>query len=181
MNKMKSLLAVIGLLLSTNVFAFDIEVDSVFYNVSFEDMTCEVTSGNIIYTGDIVIPNHVTYNGKTLSVTKIGPGAFSRCSITSITIGDSITEISDNTFNGCIRLEKITIGKGITKIGRDAFIGCPLTTIYSLNPIPPILDMKFNKKQLMDMNVFVPQDSLQAYKEAECWKGFWNLAEKKEK
>ena len=51
------------------------------------------------YSGVVVIPSSVTYNGNTYSVTSIGNNAFSHCSsLTSVTIGNSVTSIEYQTF-----------------------------------------------------------------------------------
>ena len=53
------------------------------------------------YTGSVTIPEKVTYNGKTYSVTYIGWSAFRECSgLTSITIPNSVTSIGDDAFYG---------------------------------------------------------------------------------
>ena len=55
------------------------------------------------YSGKIVIPETVTYSGKTYSVTSIGKWAFNSCSgLTSVTIPNSVTSIGSDTFYGCI-------------------------------------------------------------------------------
>jgi hypothetical protein len=55
------------------------------------------------YSGDVTIPETVTYNGKPYAVTSIGGMAFYGCSgLTSITIPNSVTSIGDFAFSGCI-------------------------------------------------------------------------------
>lgn len=44
--------------------------------------------------------------------------------ITSITIPDGITSISDYAFDGCESLESIVFSKDIVSIGDEAFLGC---------------------------------------------------------
>ena len=61
------------------------------------------TSYSNEYTGNVVIPQTVIYNGTTYSVTTIGNYAFSYCSgLTSITIPNSVTSISSSAFSYCI-------------------------------------------------------------------------------
>lgn len=58
-----------------------------------------------------------------------------------------------------------------------AFSGCSdLTTIYSLNTTPPTMfNNDFSNSQYMTLNVYVPQNALAAYQNADGWKNFWNL------
>ena len=55
----------------------------------------------------------------------IGDYAFSNCSsLTSITMGDSVTSIGDYAFSNCSSLTSITIPNSVTTIGSSAFSGC---------------------------------------------------------
>ena len=82
-------LPLVALLLAAKASAFEITVDSIRYYVESNTSTiCSVTyPGSNKYSGDVVIPEKVTYNGRTLTVTAIGSNAFQFCdSLTSITI-----------------------------------------------------------------------------------------------
>ncbi|MDE5723214.1 MAG: hypothetical protein K2H99_03415, partial [Paramuribaculum sp.] len=62
--------------------AYDFEVDGIYYSISSSTAkTVSVTykSGNI-YSGEIIIPEKVTYNSTEYSVIEIGNYAFSGCS-----------------------------------------------------------------------------------------------------
>ena len=74
-------------------------------------------------------------------------------------------------------LTNVTIGNDVTLINRYLFSGCSgLTTLYSLNPIPPTVgDDNFTKSHYLNLNVYVPQGSLTEYQSADVWKNFWNL------
>lgn len=53
-------------------------------------------------TGNLVIPESVTYGGNTYSVASIGVNAFRGCSgLTSVTIPSSVTSIGSDAFRGC--------------------------------------------------------------------------------
>ena len=58
------------------------------------------------------------------SVKTIGKGAFSSSDLTRITLPKGLTEISDQLFWGCSKLEEIKIPDTVTSIGDDAFVNC---------------------------------------------------------
>lgn len=71
-------------------------------------------------SGDITIPE---------SVTEINPGAFSGSLISSVKFPDSVTEIPDEAFMNCSRLQSVRFGNELTKIGKRAFMNTPLDSI----------------------------------------------------
>ena len=91
-------------------------------------------------SGSIVIPEFVTYNGKTYRVTGIGDYAFYNCSgLTSVTIGNGVTSIGEGAFYGCSGLTSVNIGDDVTSIGSSAFSGCSsLTSIIIPNSVTSI-------------------------------------------
>ena len=67
-------------------------------------------SYNEEYSGDVNIPDKVTYEGSTVPVTRISGSAFSNCtSLTSVTIPKSVTSIGSAVFYGCTGLTSITV------------------------------------------------------------------------
>ena len=142
-KKLKTLLAVV---LFTIVFptlsnAYDFEVDGIYYNlISTGDRTCKVTSGDVKYEGDIVIPSSVVYKNNTVSVISIGSSAFSNCSsLTSIEIPNSVTSIERYTFYNCSSLTSIVIPNSVTRIEDSAFESCSsLTSIVIPNSVTSI-------------------------------------------
>ncbi|MGM9810089.1 MAG: leucine-rich repeat protein [Paludibacteraceae bacterium] len=88
----------------------------------------------------ISIPETVSFNEQTYSVTSIGENACYSCSaLTSITIPNSVTRIGNSAFNGCYSLTSITIPNSVTSIGEEAFYGCSaLTSITIPNSVTSI-------------------------------------------
>ena len=87
--------------------AESVEINGIYYNLSTETNTAEVTyapdDADYYYSGDIVIPETVNYEGISYSVTSIGSGTFFNCyELTSITIPNSVTSIGYRAFTGCI-------------------------------------------------------------------------------
>ena len=117
-------------MVGVNAFAHDCAVEGIYYNLNNEEMTAEVTfKGNYVdnqdYSGNVAIPESITYSDQTYSVTSIGRSAFGNCSgLTSITIPESVTRIGDYAFSGCTGLTSITIPKSVTSIGSSAFFYC---------------------------------------------------------
>ena len=101
---------------------FTFEVDGINYKVG-ENNTVSVVSKNSKYSGDVVIPNQVSYLGTTYSVISIGDWAFEGChNLTSVTIPNSVISIGDWAFSGC-GLTSVTIPNSVTSIGSYAFGG----------------------------------------------------------
>ena len=76
----KILLSFMMTLLPLAAMAYDAEVDGIYYNLSGTEaeVTYRTTSYNS-YSGNVIIPSSITYNGTTYSVTSIGSNAFYKC------------------------------------------------------------------------------------------------------
>ena len=156
--KHKHLTFVLAMLMSITAgmaSAHDFEVDGIYYNItsSSSPYTVAVTYQGAYYnwytdryTGSVTIPESVTYNSTTYSVTDIGNYAFGACkSLTSVTIGNSVTEIGFGAFNNCSGLTSVNIPENVTSIGSEAFKYCSgLTSIDIPNSVTAIADYAFS-------------------------------------
>ena len=111
-------------------------------------------------------------------VTEIGGAAFCGCSsLTSITLPESVTSIEGSAFEYCSSLTSITIPKGVTEIGEYAFYNCnDLTSITSMNVTPPSIGNSSTFSGVdKSIPVYVPKQSVEAYKSAKYWDEFTNI------
>ena len=133
---------------TANVFAYNFTVDGIYYNINSDNTTVSVTyktTNYNSYSGDIVIPLTVTYNGITYSVTKIGNEAFRYCrNLTSVVIPNSITYIGAASFIGCKTLTSILIPNSVTYIGHSSFGRCEvLDSVIVPNSVTSIGEKAF--------------------------------------
>ena len=139
----------------------------------------------------ITIPNSVTSIGEEVccyctelksvtipnSVTSIGKKAFLCCSgLTSITIGNSVTSIEEAAFYGCNNLTSITIPNSVKTIGGWGFCFCrSLFSIICEANTPPYCDHDCFGGIQRSIPVYVPANSINAYKDTKEWEDFTNI------
>ena len=120
----------------------------------------------------------------------INSHAFEYCRhLTSVTIPDSVTSIGNYAFGSCGSLTSITIPDSVTSIGNNAFYYCTsLKEVYCKSTIPPTTttthslgrDPFYNtsdkwdafKYNAPDRKIYVPRNSVKAYKSARYWKEY---------
>ena len=112
-------------------------VDGIYYNVLQNDRsTVAVVSNPNKYSGNIVIPESVNYQGATFKVVSIGKFAFTECkSLTGITIPNSVTSIGDRAFYETYALRSIIIPSSVTSIGNNIFESFGVKKIINLSKI----------------------------------------------
>ena len=79
-------------------YVYGVEIDGINYKFSGDEATVISwpLDGGKTYSGDVIIPESVTYDGKDYSVTSISSYAFKGCDkLTSITIPNSVTTIGN--------------------------------------------------------------------------------------
>ncbi len=150
------------LVATTALWAHDFEVNGIYYNY-LDETSVEVTykgSNYAVYSneysGELAIPEIVTYNSLTYSVTSIGEEAFRACSsLNSVTISKNVTSIGKSAFNSCSYLISFTIPSNIVHIGESAFENCTnLTSIVIPNSITSIENYTFKScSSLKDITI----------------------------
>ena len=150
-NLIKTTLILLALLMPLLANAHDFEVDGIYYYIINKNkamVTCKGSDGSQYsneYSGSVVIPETVSYNGTSYTVTFIGNDAFFGCSgLMSIDIPNSVTAIGSHAFSWCTGLTSIDIPNSVTAIGSNAFKGCTeLTSIVLPDSIVSIGDAAF--------------------------------------
>ena len=126
---------IMSLFVATMAFAYDAQIDGIYYDFDHENKTATVTHDGEVWEDyetwndagytqlDIVIPEKVTYNGVEYSVTSIGSYAFFECDFFSFIMGNSVTSIESYAFYDCT-LFSFTMGNSVTSIESYAFENC---------------------------------------------------------
>ena len=106
-------------------------------------------------------------------VTSIGNSAFlSVGNMESISIPNSITKIGGGAFYRS-NITTITLPRSVTIIEGGAFYRCNLVSITNLNPVPLAIEPSvFAEVNISACTLYVPVNSVSAYKKAEVWKEF---------
>lgn len=111
------------------------------------------------------------------SVTDLGDNAFQDCNnLTNVNISSSLTKISVAAFANCSKLISVVIPCSVTQIGGSAFNGCTdLRSITTLNPTPPTVESTTFYKVPSTCVLYVPAESVEAYRATYGWSDFTNI------
>ena len=147
---------------STIDYLYSFIVDGIYYMHHVENEVWVTTEGfenneyyplpqpiSHCYSGDVVIPERVTYEGETYTVTGIYHEAFMGCDITSLDLPATMTNIFEFNFD-------------IENLSR---VVCRAIT-------PPKVEFNGNWCVSSNTKLFVPAESLEAYRADEGWSYF---------
>lgn len=150
-------------------------------------------------SGDLIIPETVSYCGTTYTVTELKThdfmiGAFFNCktltsiyvpnsvrymgeysfaycsSLVSVHLPDSITYIPNMAFMGCTSLPQITLGRCVTNIFSDAFLFCQaLMEMHLLNNVAPSVGYRALWDIPDTARIYIPCGSTASYTSVQEW------------
>ena len=133
----------------------------------------------------VTIPNSVTTLGSYAfsddsgltsvtigsGLTSVGEYTFANCSgITNVSLTEGLTKLGYTMFASCSKLSSVVIPKTMEYIGNDAFGYCTsLTSVTCLAENPPELGNSVVFYNTNNCPIYVPAQSVDAYKSATNW------------
>lgn len=176
-------------------------IDGIWYNLDSDNNMAQITYGKTLYTGNISIPQEITYDGITYKVNSIGCGAFANSkevlsislpntikvieqdafthctNLTSLNIPNSVITIQNWAFYGCTNLSKIVFGNQIKTIGRKIFAKCDnLLDVYCYTQEVPSADkLAFENCGIEYVTLHVPTNFVSKYKSTSPWNKFMSI------
>jgi hypothetical protein len=135
---------------------------------------------------NVVIPSSVTSPGQSIftscsSLTSLVYNSdaaipYALCSscaaLETVQVNGNITEIETSVFTGCSKLREVTLPATVTTIGDYAFYQCNDTKFTILAETPPTIGSRTFYTTTGGMTIYVPADSVDAYKSATNWSAF---------
>lgn len=110
------------------VSAYDFESSGIYYNVDGDQAIVTNNGQTKCYGGNVNIPESVTLDGETYTVTAIGDSAFIGSSgLSSVAIPSTVTRIGEYAFAEC-GITELAIPSSVTEIGAYAFFRSKLFT-----------------------------------------------------
>ena len=104
--------------------------------------------------------------------------AFAPAGLTEYTIPDSVTTIGESAFEDCSSPTSVTIPDSVTTIGYAAFRNCSnLTSVYCKAKTPPAGGSDMFWGNASSRKIYVPMESVEAYKTAEGWSRYADAIE----
>ncbi len=149
--------------------------------VIYEDKTYHVT--RIGHGAFMYCPNLMHIDLPT-SIKSIGEAAFHNCRyLSSITLNEGLESIEQQAFGGCPTLEEVSLPSTLKSLKQKVFYNSKaLSKVISKALVPPIVEKdlltgtdNYNASIIPNATLYVPAESLEAYKTAAAWKEFGQI------
>ena len=97
--------------------------------------------------------------------------------IADLIIGEGITGIGENAFNGCSGITSITLPLSVTAVGNNAFYGCKLRSVVARQTDPQNYRSAFSGLTYIHALLYVPQSTYWDYVYVGEWGTFIHIRE----
>ena len=146
MNKLIPVISLLAVLMATAIFisqsddseatadpSTGTQIGDLYYTFSGTNATVVGYSSSINWTTFNTIPDTVTYNSTTYTVTNIGFQAFYQCTSLNLTsLPSGLTNVGTYAFTDCTSLDLTSLPSGLITIEGGAFSGCTNLALTSL-------------------------------------------------
>lgn len=179
----------------SNYYSGDVVADGITYRIDENGAMVAAVEPSLTEAN---IPSSVEFEGNRYLVIKINGYAFAdNTNLTAVTLSDGLVEIGNYAFSGCKNLASVTLPESLTTLGYSAFqYCCNLESIIipsSVNSIgisafseckalkdiycqavnvPETHSSAFDNSPIENMTLYVPGESMNAYKTTDPWSGF---------
>ncbi|MBQ0119554.1 MAG: leucine-rich repeat protein [Bacteroidales bacterium] len=127
---------------------------------------------------DLYVPDAIDNDGMTYNVYEVGAGIFAdgKTEKFTMTLGDNILVIRSSAFKDIDKLTKIKMGEHMTTVYDNAFNGCSGLAEIEIAAVTPPYAMYENSFTTYETTTLrVPAESLAAYKAHAVWGKFLNI------
>ena len=125
--------------------------------------------GTYAFAGDLLL-TEITL---PQSIKAIGKNAFAATGLRSFALSEGITTVAESICFNCKALTRLTLPSSTTNVGYRAFSYCKeLAEIHCKATTPPTLEQYAFEDVVTGRKIYVPQDSVEAYKTAAGWSDF---------
>lgn len=114
-----------------------------------------VIDGVNAYSGTMLLPERVFYDGDNYAVTAIAPEAFAHSEVTHVEIPNSVTALGEAAFEGAGELTSVTISLNVKEIPDYCFAGSGLECVAIPEGVTALGDGAFEACDLLH-TVFLP-------------------------
>ncbi|MBR5687234.1 MAG: leucine-rich repeat protein [Prevotella sp.] len=172
-------------------------IDGITYSLDANTGTATVIEGDYADLTAVNIPETVTYENITFTVTAIADEAFMNCThFSTLTLPSTLKTIGARAFKGCYFGGLLDIPEGVTEIGESAFETCfnvhvliipsTLTTLGEKALYCPNLNQVISHLQTplaisgemfsrFSATLYVPEEAQSAYEAADVWQDFHTI------
>ena len=136
--------------------------------------TCKVDWQTQGISGDVVIPDNVTYGGKVYDVVEIANHAFDAydyydIEITSLKIGNKVTKIGSSACADQYYLRSVTFGENVETIGGSAFSECSLESVVLPSKLKSVgSNVFYNNKSMRSVTLNEGLEEIKSFAFYKC-------------
>lgn len=160
--------------------AYDFVQNGIYYTVNGTNATVSNNGSTNSYSGNVIIPATVTYDGVTYNVSSIGYQSFKGCTgLTGVSLPEGIVYMMNEAFMNCTSLTSITLPSTVSTIYNNVFAGCTaLESVYCNWPVAQSINSNnFDASTYASATLYVPKGTLSSYQSTVPWSGFNNIQE----